>query len=88
MDRISTLRNIEDALTEFENGNISFEELNQRVSTILQTFATDFEDELQAVYQVDSVIVVAESPSAARDQAAEIADINPESASVHRLSDK
>lgn len=88
MDRISTLRNIEDALTEFENGNISFEELTQRVSTILQTFATDFEDELKAVYQVDSVIVVAESPSAARDQAAELADINSESASVHRLSDK
>lgn len=73
MDRISALRNIEDALTNFEEGDLPLPELEAEVRGVLRTYATGFDDETTA-YRVrgeppaDGVVVVARSPTAAREQ--------------------
>lgn len=86
MDRIATLRNIEEALTEFEDGELTLDGLEERVTAVLRTYATDYSDEYRGVYRVDGVVVVAKSPGAARDRAAAQADIDAETATVTRLS--
>jgi hypothetical protein len=43
MDRISALRNVEDALREFEDGEADLATTEQRVVAVLRTYATDFE---------------------------------------------
>lgn len=86
MDRIATLRNIEAALTAFEQGETTFEDLQRRVGTILQTYATDFEDDRRAVYEVDGTVVVADSPGAAREQAETLGELDGDRATVTRLS--
>ncbi|SFR33779.1 DUF7854 family protein [Halogeometricum limi] len=43
MDRISALRNVEDALRDFESGESDLAATEQRVVTVLRTYATDFE---------------------------------------------
>jgi len=48
MDRISALRNVEDALAAFEEGDLSLSELEREVRGVLRTYATDFEGELRA----------------------------------------
>ncbi|ELZ95067.1 hypothetical protein C440_08322 [Haloferax mucosum ATCC BAA-1512] len=45
MDRISALRNIEDAIRDLESGESDLEGTERRVVTILRTFATEFESE-------------------------------------------
>lgn len=73
MDRISALRNIEDALTAYEDGELHLPELEREVRGVLRTYATEFDDETKA-YQAtgeppaDGVVVVARSPTAAREQ--------------------
>jgi L-aminopeptidase/D-esterase-like protein len=90
MDRISALRNVEEALSEFEEGNVELAELEARVGSILRTYATDFGDGT-ATYRVAAedrerpVVVVAESPGQARERAGEVAPITP--AGVERLTD-
>lgn len=79
MDRISALRNVEDALSEFEDGEIDLGTMEVRVRSILRTYATEFEqrDAYKAIGPppVDGLIVVADSPSDAREQIHELADI-------------
>lgn len=87
MDRIAALRNIEDALTDFEDGEITLETLEERIGAVLRTYATDYTDEYRAVYQVDDVIVVADSPGAARETAAAKSEIDAATATVRRLSE-
>lgn len=78
MDRISALRNIEDALSDFEAGRIDLETMEARVRATLRTYATDF-DEL-GTYRahgppsVDGLIVVADSQRTARDRIHDLAD--------------
>lgn len=72
MDRISALRNVEDALAAFEAGECDLAELERRVRSTLRTYATDFE-ELQAYRAsgegaVDGVVVVADTPGEARER--------------------
>jgi hypothetical protein len=43
MDRISALRNVEDALREFEDGEADLAATERRVVAVLRTYATDFE---------------------------------------------
>ncbi|WP_416838383.1 hypothetical protein [Haloferax sp. DFSO52] len=43
MDRISALRNIEDAIRDFESGDSDLASTERRVVTVLRTFATEFE---------------------------------------------
>lgn len=73
MDRISTLRNIENALTNYEEGALTLPELEREVRGVLRTYATEFHEDANA-YQatgsqaVDGLVVVAESPTDAREQ--------------------
>jgi len=76
MDRISALRNVEDALAEFEAGDCSLADLEREVRGILRTYATDFEGDLAAYRAesedgtgaVDGPVVLAPSAAAARDR--------------------
>lgn len=53
MDRISALRNVEDALRRFEDGEVDLSGLERDVRGTLRTYATEFEGEL-AAYRVES----------------------------------
>jgi hypothetical protein len=81
MDRISTLRNIEDALADFEAGETDLESVEQRVLAVLRTYATDFgEDETLHAYRAvgdesaDGLVVVAPSKDDARTRVQELTD--------------
>jgi len=77
MDRISALRTIEEALTDYEEGDLSLPGLERKVRGVLRTYATAFDD--AAVYRADGpdavagVAVVATSPDEAREQVADLA---------------
>jgi hypothetical protein len=53
VDRISALRNVEDALRDFEEGRVDLAEAERRVGTVLRTYATEFEadDESLSTYR-------------------------------------
>jgi hypothetical protein len=73
MDRISAIRNVEDALREFENGEADLAATERRVAAVLRTYATEFEgddDVYRAVGDdpVDGTVVVAPSEPAARER--------------------
>lgn len=78
MDRISAIRNVESALAAFEDGEISLETLEERVTGVLRTYATEFEDgtayRARGDPQADGLVVVAPSPAAARDRIDELLD--------------
>jgi hypothetical protein len=73
MDRISAIRNVEDALRAFEDGEADLGETERRVAAVLRTYATEFEgddDVFRAVGEepVDGRVVVAPSAPAARER--------------------
>ncbi|CDK40311.1 unknown [Halorubrum sp. DM2] len=73
MDRISAIRNVEDALREFENGEADLAATERRVAAVLRTYATEFDgddDVYRAVGDspVDGTVVVAPSEPAARER--------------------
>jgi hypothetical protein len=80
MDRISALRNVEDALREFEAGEVDLAATERQVLAVLRTYATEFEGESGdlAAYRatgddaVDGVVVVAESPTDAEARVREL----------------
>lgn len=78
MDRISALRNVEDALSEFEDGEIDLGTMEIRVRSILRTYATNFEErdtyKASGPPPVDGLIVVADSPSDARERIHSLVD--------------
>ncbi|WP_396610936.1 hypothetical protein ACH9L7_12005 [Haloferax sp. S1W] len=88
MDRISALRNIEDAIRDFESGESDLASTERRVVTVLRTFATEFEtdtgdntlDAWKAVgdERAEGIVVLAATESEAatrvRDLLAEAAD--------------
>ncbi|MEF8814011.1 MAG: hypothetical protein V5A55_09350 [Halovenus sp.] len=78
MDRISTLRNIEEALTRFEDGDLALPELEREVRGVLRTYATEFEDgtayRARGDSRVAGLVVVAPSPAAARERIEELLD--------------
>jgi len=64
MDRISAIRNVEDALRAFENGDADLADTERRVAAVLRTYATEFDgddDVFRAVGEdpIDGTIVVA-----------------------------
>jgi len=84
MDRISALRNIEEALGDFESGEADLAATEQRVVTVLRTYATDFEsEEDRRAYQASGegrahgLVVVAESEADARERIADLLDAEP-----------
>ncbi|WP_128903940.1 DUF7854 family protein [Halorubrum amylolyticum] len=73
MDRISAIRNVEDALRAFESGDADLADTERRVAAVLRTYATEFDgddDVFRAVGEepVDGTIVVAPSAPAARER--------------------
>ncbi|WP_332897376.1 DUF7854 family protein [Haladaptatus sp. CMSO5] len=80
MDRISALRNIEDALAAFEHGEMDLATMEQRVRGVLRTYATEFADNALAAYRasgdasVDGLVVVAASRAQARERILELSE--------------
>lgn len=72
MDRISALRNVEDALAAFERGEIALETMEERVQGVLRSFATEYPDDDLRAYRasgdpsVDGLTVLAADRSQAR----------------------
>ncbi|WP_232686541.1 hypothetical protein [Halobacterium zhouii] len=77
MDRISALRNVEDALADFEEGDAALGDVEDRVLGVLRTYATEFEDESAAAFRatgdpaVEGVVVAAPNAEAAHERVAE-----------------
>ena len=79
MDRISALRNVEDALAAFEAGECSLSELESEVRGVLRTYAADFEGDLQAYRAsgdeaADGLVVLASSSADARERVEALVD--------------
>jgi hypothetical protein len=82
MDRISALRNIEDALRTFERGEADLATTERQVVTVLRTYATDFGDDEGdlAAYRAagddraDGLVVVATSPDEAEARIRDLLD--------------
>ena len=79
MDRISALRNVEEALRDFESGESDLAATERRVVAVLRTYATEFEGEAGlAPYRAtgedraNGLVVVAES---AEDASARVYDL-------------
>jgi hypothetical protein len=81
MDRISAIRNVEDALRAFENGEADLADTERRVAAVLRTYATEFDgddDVFRAVGEkpVDGRVVVAPSAPAARERVLALSGID------------
>ncbi|WP_135534961.1 MULTISPECIES: hypothetical protein [Halostella] len=92
MDRIAALRNIEDALAEYERGETDLESMERAVTGVLRTYATDFDDELAAYRangdgRADGLIVVATSQRQARERVRELVD-DDVAVTVDRVADR
>jgi hypothetical protein len=78
MDRISALRNIEEAIGDFEEGQTDLATLEREVRGVLRTYATEFEGDLSAYRaeggDADGVVVLAPSPGEARERVTELVD--------------
>lgn len=78
MDRISALRNIEDALADFEAGESTLADLEGDVRGILRTYAADLEGELTAYRasgeDFSDLVVVAGSRRGARERVEGLVD--------------
>jgi len=93
MDRISALRNVEQALADFEAGEADLAATEERVASVLRTYATDFEGKAGDVYRatgdgrVEGVVVVAGSPDEARATVRDVldGDVDDEAFDVERL---
>jgi hypothetical protein len=83
MDRIAAIRQIEDALADFEAGETDLEACERRVRATVRTFATEFEGDLAAFRDDSGVVVVAATAREARERVRELADVDD--ASVERL---
>ncbi|PSQ00894.1 hypothetical protein BRC94_04945 [Halobacteriales archaeon QS_5_70_17] len=88
MDRISALRNVEQALTDFEAGECDLATMERRVRGTLRTYATEFAD-LDAYRAsggtVDGMVVVADAPTEARERVRDLADAAPGDFDVERV---
>ncbi len=93
MDRISALRNVEDALAAFEDGEADLATTERRVQGVLRTYATEYESAPDAAYRVetrergDPVVVVAASPDRARERAEALLDEPITATAIERLDD-
>ncbi|WP_136717463.1 DUF7854 family protein [Halorientalis salina] len=79
MDRISALRNVEEALAAFESGEADLSEAERRVRGVLRTYATEFEGELSAYRasgesRVDGMVVMATGEGQARERVRSLLD--------------
>ncbi|MEA5388410.1 hypothetical protein VB779_16135 [Haloarculaceae archaeon H-GB11] len=89
MDRISALRNVEDALAAFEDGELSLSDLEGQVRGILRTYATEFDGDLRPYRasgdeRAAGLVVLAASPAEARERVADLLDDDAVDVSVDR----
>ncbi|MFB6078735.1 MAG: hypothetical protein ABEJ80_07145 [Halarchaeum sp.] len=78
MDRISALRNVEETLLALEDGETDLASAEERVRSILRTYATDFDGDLAAWRAsgdgaADGLVVLAASERGARERVRELA---------------
>lgn len=92
MDRISAIRNVEEALRAFEEGEADLASTEERVLATLRTYATEFDDDRalgayvgRGDEAVEGVVVVASSRAEARERIADHAADAPETFDVERL---
>lgn len=91
MDRISALRNVEEALRAFEAGEAELEATQRRVRSVLQSYATQFEDRERRAYRAhgdppaDGAVVVAPDPETARTRVRELVDADEASFTVEPI---
>jgi len=79
MDRISALRNVENALAAFEAGDLDLAALERQVQGVLRTYATEFEGDLSAYRAVEpdravGTVVLAHDEREARERVADLLD--------------
>lgn len=91
MDRISALRNIEEAISAFEGEEYTLPELEREVRGILRTYATDFDDETRAYRargpsRVDGIVVLATSREEAHNRVTDLLS-DPPTFSVEPAND-
>lgn len=75
MDRIATLRRIEEALSDFEAGKTDLEECERRIRAAVRTFATEFDGDLSAYRSEGGTVVLATSEREARDRIESLTDV-------------
>ncbi|QKY21725.1 hypothetical protein B4589_008345 [Halolamina sp. CBA1230] len=91
MDHISALRNIEEALRAFEDGEADLATTQRRVQSVLQSYATEFEAETRRPYRAhgeapaDGVVVVAPDAETASERVEALADAESASFDVEPL---
>ncbi len=91
MDRISAIRNVEDALAAFEDGEIDLETTEERVLAAVRTYATNYEGDATAAYRVqpvsrgEPVVVVAASPADAVERVDSILEEDVVAESIERI---
>ncbi|WP_121820209.1 DUF7854 family protein [Halostella salina] len=83
MDRIAALRNVEDALAEYEQGETDLESLEREVVGVVRTYATEFDGGLapyraQGDGPADGLVVVAESRREARERVRDLSGVDRE----------
>jgi len=88
MDRISALRNVEEALAAYEDGELTLPELEAEVRGVLRTYATAFAEgeawRARGDERADGLVVVAPTRSTARDRVAARVD-GPATFEVERV---
>ncbi|UWG46493.1 Uncharacterized protein HSRCO_0191 [Halanaeroarchaeum sp. HSR-CO] len=80
MDRIAAIRNVEDALADFERGEIDLATMEDRVQGVLRTFATEYPADDSQAYRAsgapraDGIVVLAAGRSEARERVGALLD--------------
>jgi len=85
MDRIAALRNVEDALSDLEAGEVDLATAERRVIGVLRTYVTEYDDaDGKSAYRAarpdpaDDLVVVAASATEATERARALVDGDPE----------
>ena len=80
MDRIAAMRNVDDALAAFERGEIDLATMEERVTGVLRTYATDYPGDDVRAYRAsgdpraDGLIVLASDREEAVERVRELLD--------------
>lgn len=79
MNRISALRNVEEALRAFEAGEQSLDDTQRAVRSVLQTYATEFETDQRRPFRAvggaaDGTVVVAPDQETAVERVRSLMD--------------
>jgi len=91
MDRISALRNVEETLGDLERGETDLESAEERVCSILRTYATDYDGDLVAWRAsgdpaAEGLVVLAATEREARERVAALVDDPDGRIAVSRLA--